>query len=231
MSEDKPLRIGIILSATVIMALIVWVVASALTAARSKPVERHAPSDEESPGLVTTLEGVTPRRELPRIYRELNVPSTRTLAQYYERRVFPGSPPYIPHEVTVKTDKQCLSCHENGGYVPSFSAYAPVTPHPTYLACRQCHVEQKVKTVFRENLWASVRPPVLGRPALPGGPPPIPHSLQLRENCLTCHFGPGSVREIKSPHPERSECTQCHVERKEVAPFTRPLLKLTKGGH
>jgi cytochrome c-type protein NapB len=46
---------------------------------------------------------------------------------------------------------------------------------------------------------------------LPGGPPPIPHGLQMRENCLACHAGPAAVAEIRTPHPTLVNCRQCHA--------------------
>ena len=56
-----------------------------------------------------------------------------------------------------------------------------------------------------------------------GSPPPIPHALQMRENCLACHAGPGAVLEIRSTHPERWNCRQCHALGAEpVAAFERP---------
>lgn len=140
--------------------------------------------------------------------------SVRTLTTYYERRAYPGAPPTIPH--TVKLDmaeagNSCLQCHAQGDYVTKFSAYSPVTPHPEMTNCRQCHVPQQDASVFRAVDWHSVRPPTLGRTVLPGGPPPIPHALQMRENCLACHSGPAAIREIRSGHPERLQCRQCHV--------------------
>jgi cytochrome c-type protein NapB len=55
-------------------------------------------------------------------------------------------------------------------------------------------------------------------------PPLIPHDLQLRGNCLACHAGPGGVEEIRSTHPERANCRQCHLPSAPETPlFTRPL--------
>jgi hypothetical protein len=67
------------------------------------------------------------------------------------------------------------------------------------------------------GLW-----PVLSRTA-DGLPPSIPHDLQLRGNCLACHMGPAAVAEIRTTHPERSDCRQCHVTlAADEAPFERP---------
>lgn len=138
----------------------------------------------------------------------------RLLSQVYARRAYPGAPPFIPHlvETTMGSDfKSCLGCHEHGGFAPQFNAYTPVTPHPNFINCRQCHVSQFQTDLFVETTFRTVEPPVLGRAALPGGPPPIPHDLQLRENCSACHSGPAAAQDIRTSHPERLNCRQCHV--------------------
>ena len=74
----------------------------------------------------------------------------RTLKEFYSRRAYPGAPPVIPHAVEkdgIIADR-CLTCHENGGYVQSFKAYAPVSPHPEKENCRQCHVPVVEKELF-----------------------------------------------------------------------------------
>ncbi len=139
---------------------------------------------------------------------------TRTLNQYYELRQYPGSPPWIPHDVPrafAKNPLNCLACHANGGYDPVQEAYAPVTPHPEYESCLQCHVPQRTKELFVESDWQSINPPPLGRSEMGGSPPPIPHSLQLREDCLACHAGNAAVAEIRVEHASRGNCRQCHV--------------------
>ncbi|MDH3348555.1 MAG: hypothetical protein OEM02_10725, partial [Desulfobulbaceae bacterium] len=90
-------------------------------------------------------------------------------------------------------------------------AYAPVTPHPENTACYQCHVPKNTDELFREINWQSIRTPPIGRPSLGGSPPPIPHSLQLREDCIACHTGPAAVAEIRVEHGSRGNCRQCHV--------------------
>lgn len=138
----------------------------------------------------------------------------RTLNEYYELRQYPGSPPRVPHAVTnsFSGDTQnCLSCHGKGGYDVNLDAYAPVTPHPEYESCFQCHVPQRVKELFVETDWQSINPPPLGRSEMGGSPPPIPHSLQLREDCIACHAGPAAVAEIRVEHASRGNCRQCHV--------------------
>jgi cytochrome c-type protein NapB len=149
----------------------------------------------------------------------------RTLAVYYARRAYPGAPPVIPHPVgdALAEGKACLPCHADGGWAPAFGAYAPVVPHPELQSCGQCHVTQRVTSVFRPAEWSTAAPPRIGRGALPGGPPPIPHGLQMRENCLACHAGPGAIAEIRTSHPERVNCRQCHPLDAAAAPeFERP---------
>lgn len=139
----------------------------------------------------------------------------RALSTYYQRRAYVGAPPYIPHEIPevaeVEENDTCLSCHGDGGYVKKWSAYAPTTPHKEFTNCRQCHVPQTEEKEFVRVDWKSIAPPPIKRSAIAGSPPAIPHSLQLREDCLSCHSGPSAVREIRTPHPERIHCQQCHV--------------------
>jgi cytochrome c-type protein NapB len=147
----------------------------------------------------------------------------RNLAVYYGRRAYAGAPPRIPHVVApdAYNATACNVCHERGGYVAAFTAYAPVSPHPEYGNCLQCHVETRTEGLFVESQWLSVAAPPLHRPALPGGPPPMPHSLQLRDNCLACHAGPAVPLEIRTPHPERINCVQCHVSAGTGSLFAR----------
>jgi cytochrome c-type protein NapB len=157
--------------------------------------------------------------------RSKTTPSTRTRAQFLERRAYPGGPPIIPHPLADPTSyggQTCLACHEDGGWVDKWKAFAPVTPHPTLTNCVQCHVVNTGARPFRASTFVRPAPPAIGQAALPGSPPAIPHDTQLRENCLACHAGPGAVRELRVTHPERGNCRQCHVPgSRPVAPFVR----------
>ena len=165
----------------------------------------------------TKQEGRQPLLEAEQIAGEAFTPpaeatklaGNRTLEVFHSRRAFPGAPPVIPHELVGGS---CLGCHKDGGYAPGFKAYTPVTPHPQYENCQQCHVPQSKVALFANTTF--IRPPAteIDNQALPGAPPPIPHSLQMRENCNACHAGPAAVKEIRTPHPERQNCRQCHVE-------------------
>lgn len=162
----------------------------------------------------------------------------RTLAIYHSLRAYPGAPPRVPHGLTDDEFRKtlCNSCHLRGGYVERFRNYAPVTPHPEYTACLQCHVADamRVGIALPDRItdvmcsqchvdpdrpppslvsvdWTPRAWPRLGTRAMPGSPPVIPHDLHMRGNCVACHTGPGAVREVRNTHPERANCRQCHV--------------------
>lgn len=169
-----------------------------------------------------TESGVFRRSESAMDYENMPVEKhlERTLEEYYKNRAYPGAPPYIPHKLLSETGiggKSCLQCHENGGYVAQFKAYAPVTPHPEMHNCKQCHVPKQSDQMFKYTNWVKVDHPEIKGNALPGSPPVIPHTLQMRENCLACHAGPAAPKEIRVSHPYRVNCRQCHVPVQEFA--------------
>ncbi len=100
--------------------------------------------------------------------------TSRTLTYYYSLRQYPGSPPYIVHDLEDEKGQayECLSCHARGGFTQSMNRFAPVTPHPQQTYCLQCHAKPVTNELFKETDWASIMPPRLGRSALPGSPPP-----------------------------------------------------------
>lgn len=151
------------------------------------------------------------------------ISTERTLSGYYALRQYIGSPPYIPHrlEAEKKAGMECLVCHAKGGWTEELKRHTPLTPHPENTSCRQCHIPTPRDELFVESNWMSVPPPRLGRSYLPGGPPPIPHDLQMRGNCVACHVGPGTVTSIRTEHPSRGNCRQCHVPDLYGEPFQR----------
>jgi cytochrome c-type protein NapB len=151
--------------------------------------------------------------------------------EYYKRRAYQGAPPRIPHELVTKKGigaGACLKCHEHGGYTAKFEAYAPITPHPEFLNCRQCHVPILTEQSFTEGSgFEGLGHPTLQNKALISSPPTIPHDLQNRTDCLSCHGGAGGMTSIRVSHPYRANCVQCHTPntaRKEgiSESFTRP---------
>ena len=147
----------------------------------------------------------------------------RTLSEYYSRRQYPGSPPFIPHKVEEPdlAPVECLTCHARGGWTEELKKNTPITPHPEQVACRQCHITVTEAKPFVETDWMSVAPPRLGRASLPGAPPPVPHDIQMRGNCVSCHVGPGTVSAIRVEHPSRGNCRQCHVPETNAPPWQR----------
>ncbi len=153
------------------------------------------------------------------------VSSERTLSEFYARRQYPGSPPVIPHKVDEPdlARVECLACHAKGGWSEELKRHTPITPHPEQEACRQCHIAVTDVKLFVDIDWRSVATPRLGRSELPGAPPPIPHELQMRGDCIACHVGPGAVAAIRVEHPSRGNCRQCHVPDTDTSlkPFRR----------
>lgn len=143
----------------------------------------------------------------------------RTIWAYVRRRAYPGAPPIIPHRVEQKeraAEQNCQSCHEEGGYSEKFEAFTPVTPHRRgeFANCQQCHMPQRTEESFRESDWKTVSPPPTNQRDLPTAPPQIPHDLQNRSFCASCHAGPGAVQSLRSRHAHLSNCRQCHQPKK-----------------
>jgi nitrate reductase (cytochrome), electron transfer subunit len=179
----------------------------------------------------------------------------RTLQTFRSLRAFPGAPPRVPHGLSAEEFRGtlCNSCHERGGFSARFGTYVPVTPHPELVGCLQCHaVDDAVVGLelptsapdahcrqchapaaapaappFAGLDWRPAAWPRTGRQALPGGPPVVPHDLELRGDCLACHAGPAAVQEIRTTHPERTNCRQCHATLEtDAGDFSRPAPRI-----
>jgi cytochrome c-type protein NapB len=93
---------------------------------------------------------------------------------------------------------------------------APGLPHAHYDNCTQCHVvgadprPNGPATVLSESLFVGLDSPVRGERAWPGAPPTIPHATLMRGECTSCH-GVGGRLGMRSPHPDRQNCQQCHA--------------------
>ena len=199
--------------AVVLMAAFVYVAASSLVTGQRDAV--LLPVRGKPTPAIPFEAGALRRKDRALDYAAMPVEpnARRTLAVYYARRTYPGAPPVIPHQVedAQAGGRACLACHADGGFTPRFGAYAPVVPHPELESCRQCHVPQATQGVFRATAWSPPAPPVRPPFARPGGSPPIPHGLEMGENCLTCHGGPGAPAAIRTSHPTRGKCLQCHL--------------------
>lgn len=144
-----------------------------------------------------------------------------------ERRAYEGAPPWIPHPVSADMDRteDCAPCHTFGGYNPGIRTYSPRSPHPELSGCLQCHVRRTTDELFVPTDWQEPAwPEYGGERELEGAPPRIPHTLQLRERCLSCHGGGSAAPDIRTTHPQRFDCRQCHVAiAAPDAAFSRPV--------
>ena len=223
--EDK--RVFIIGSAILVMVAVVLVLGSALFETRTAENGKLLRSAEAElmPSKRDAAAEAGPFTRVVLRPPDKSDPPARTLEVYYSRRAYPGAPPSIPHPIEntpgFESGKTCRACHIRGGFVPKFNAFSPATPHPDFQNCVQCHTPSRSEELFRDNDWASVRPPKRGLAAMKGAPPAIPHSLQMRETCIACHSGPASIVAIRSSHPERGNCRQCHMPRMTQEIFDR----------
>lgn len=139
----------------------------------------------------------------------------RSTGERATTRAYDGAPPPIPHDGSIGS---CVTCHDDDGAAIAGVGVAPASPHGAVAAtgtmqrCRQCHVPTETRALFVASRFTGLpQGPWKGSRATPGAPPTIPHTLQLRENCLACHSGPAARAEIRTTHPERIRCRQCHV--------------------
>lgn len=131
------------------------------------------------------------------------------------RRAFFSAPPVIPHTLG-KSDRECLACHESGRVYKE--RQSPLTPHPQFKNCRQCHVRVVTPKYMTpadssvETSWEGLVGPGSGSRLHDFAPPTIPHRMFLLENCTACHR-PDAVLTPALPkeHFQRTNCRQCHV--------------------
>ncbi len=140
-----------------------------------------------------------------------------------DRRAYDGAPPVIPHP---PFGASCVSCHTTGGIEVPGVGFAPPSPHENtdgmsaISRCTQCHVFRETDGEFAASSFSGLKQDLRrGRRLNDLAPPVIPHQTFMRENCLACHSGPAAREEIRTPHPERTRCTQCHVEARTTSSF------------
>lgn len=138
-----------------------------------------------------------------------------SLALRASRRAFSGAPPVIPHALEDEQGvDDCLECHGQGEKIED--RVAPDVPHSTaYTSCTQCHVPSARREGWPEplqlaNSFVGYHPPVAGDRPWKGAPPAIPHRLDNRTNCSSCH-GTNGLPGLRTSHPERRSCRQCHA--------------------
>ncbi len=138
------------------------------------------------------------------------------------RRAYDGAPPVVPHPIDQHTAESCLQCH--GKALRIGDVVAPAISHPEYTSCTQCHVSTKGLgsqwntsdfDLHTGNRFGGYHQPLEGSQAYPDAPPTIPHTLHMRQNCMSCH-GPMGTSPIRTSHPERQSCNQCHVPGSDI---------------
>lgn len=188
----------------------------ALTAVDADEVPRYASmaAGERGPNgdlyvldLAAGLPGVTDE-----VVREGDLEALR--AKRSARRAYAGAPPTIPHAIDQLRQPTCLACHERGAKIGD--RIAPAMSHEPHASCTQCHVPQTSPMTsppapaLTENTFTGIAAPTLGTRAWLGAPPTIPHATWMRERCASCH-GVSGASPMRSTHPWRQSCTQCHV--------------------
>lgn len=142
-------------------------------------------------------------------------PVVSSAAVRAHRRAYDGAPPVVPHDDFGIT---CVECHNERGMEVREVGFAPPSPHAivgeisALGRCRQCHVFRRTDALLVANDFIGLRQDLRrGARLNPLAPPTIPHKTFMRENCGACHTGPSARAQMRTPHPERVRCRQCHV--------------------
>lgn len=139
-----------------------------------------------------------------------------------ERRAYAGAPPVVPHAIDQRDPAACLLCHAHGQRIGAL--IAPRLSHPPYQNCQQCHVEARdpspaVDAALNAFIGATESGP--GPRAFSLAPPVMPHRTFMREDCLSCH-GPLGEPALRTTHPERTNCQQCHAQSAQLEGWREP---------
>jgi cytochrome c-type protein NapB len=133
------------------------------------------------------------------------------------RRMYDGAPPVAPHPLDQRSPAACLECHGRPTQIGSISV--PQISHAQFTNCIQCHVSSvgpsswwmaRNESLSDGNRFAGKELSGKGTRAYTGAPPTVPHTTWMRDNCMSCH-GPGGTVALRTPHPDRQSCSQCHA--------------------
>jgi cytochrome c-type protein NapB len=128
-------------------------------------------------------------------------------------RAYEGAPPTIPHAVDQQALPACLACHARGLVIAGKTA--PRMSHEIHASCTQCHVVEADPRPLQgpvpelPNTFTGLKSWGRGERAYEGAPPTMPHPTLMRTECTSCH-GAGGRQGIRSTHPYRQSCDQCH---------------------
>lgn len=136
----------------------------------------------------------------------------QALLERQRRRAYDGAPPTVPHPVRESSAAECMACHGDG--LRLGSREAGLVPHDNFTNCNQCHAQERADVPVA-NGFEGKAPVAHGPRAWKSAPPQIPHTTHMRENCMSCH-GPSGRSPMRSSHPERQSCTQCHASSAEL---------------
>ena len=131
-------------------------------------------------------------------------------------RAFYTAPPVIPHDVESQDSEDCLLCHQQATRLDDGQAALQI-PHPLFSSCLQCHVPGAPgKREKVESSWEGLEEPKRGDRWFTVSPPTVPHRIFMRENCLSCHGSQNSNTRLRTPHPQRTRCLQCHAPNRSI---------------
>ena len=139
----------------------------------------------------------------------------KALAARAERRAYSGAPPVIPHQVAARSAASCLICHETGRRVGE--RVASPMPHRLLVNCLQCHAAPAPDALSSAtrgvppNTFRGQPEPLRGERASQNAPPVIPHATDMRARCGSCHGPEASSPALRTTHPWRVNCRQCHA--------------------
>jgi cytochrome c-type protein NapB len=175
---------------------------------------RRGPNASMYEGAFAWLRSLGPRAADPVVQTEEE--TLEALERRRARRAYAGAPPIVPHPIQQREPEACLACHEKGIWIAGVRA--PMMSHRRYTICAQCHAPQRqetasmtlVATIPSNNSFEGVAEPGPGATAWKGAPPTIPHAIFMREECSSCH-GLNGAQGLRTPHPVRESCTQCHA--------------------
>lgn len=133
----------------------------------------------------------------------------------------------IPDDHAGRTNDMCQACHQPA---PATEETVPAAESPTpELSTEEAapaaesptpELSTEEAAPAAESPTPEVTPTVTLEPTpTPAGPPPVPHTLEGRENCLECHVSPEATMVLEEgppviPHPliGRENCLVCHEE-------------------
>lgn len=185
----------------------------------ARRARRHGPSSEVTSPLDRFRAGVPaygdPVRTSPTLHAQ-------AVAARAERRAFDGAPPVVPHPIDEQSAHACAACHQDPLRIEG--RRVPVMSHPFLDNCTACHVTAAPRAFGEppalDSDFTGRGSPGLGDRAFAEAPPTIPHGIHMRETCAACH-GLGGPAGLRTTHPERLECRQCHAASTTDLPWQR----------